>query len=143
MLRQLVALALLAAAAAFVPRAVRPTARRRVPCAAPNEDDGTGGAPKKLGFESLLQLVQMGAGMPSLGELKKTNFRDNSKPDLEFELDANNFMDREGKSMQMKAKYFESGYVPEAADEKGPGFLENLMSGGKLQTEYDKRRKES
>jgi len=35
-------------------------------------------------------------------------------------------------------KYFDDGYI-EQDGEQGPSFFENLMSGGKLQREYDER----
>ena len=37
-------------------------------------------------------------------------------------------------------KYFDDGYV-EDSDDSGPSFFENLLSGGKLQREYDERRR--
>eukprot|EP00967_Tisochrysis_lutea_P103853 scaffold157112_cov35-Tisochrysis_lutea.AAC.2 len=92
-----------------------------------------------IDFSGLAQLMAMGAGAPMLGDLKKTNF---DKPEaeggaaLQFELEANNFFDQKGDIQ--KGKYFESGWVDE--EESGPGFFENLISGGKLQREYDQQR---
>jgi len=105
--------------------------------ATPSEDGET---KKKMGIDwsGLGQLVAMGAGAPMLGELKETNFNDPTKPDLMFELEANNFFDKEGNIQ--KGKYFDSGWTDEDATEDGPGFWENLFSGGKLQREADKRR---
>ncbi|KAL1526810.1 hypothetical protein AB1Y20_015503 [Prymnesium parvum] len=93
--------------------------------------------PKKKGIDlsGLLQVVSMGAGAPMLGDLKKTNF---DKPEseggaaLQFELEANNF------DLDARGKYFDDGYI-EQDGEQGPSFFENLMSGGKLQREYDER----
>ena len=71
-----------------------------------------------------------------LGDLKKTNFE---KPEaeggaaLQFELEANNF------DLDDRGTYFDDGYV--ADDYDGPGFFENLLSGGRLQREADARRK--
>lgn len=39
-------------------------------------------------------------------------------------------------------KYFDDGYVEDENEEKGPSFFENLLSGGKLQREFDKRREQ-
>jgi hypothetical protein len=92
---------------------------------------------KKISLDGLMQVMAMGAGAPMLGDLKKTNF---DKPEaeggaaLQFELEANNF------DLDARGTYFEDGYVEEAGD-SGPGFFENLMSGGKLQREYDERKK--
>mmetsp|Transcript_21560 Transcript_21560/g.69603 ORF Transcript_21560/g.69603 Transcript_21560/m.69603 type:complete len:155 (+) Transcript_21560:1773-2237(+) len=92
-----------------------------------------------IDFSGLAQLMAMGAGAPMLGDLKKTNF---DKPEaeggaaLQFELEANNFFDKKGDIQ--KGKYFDSGWVDDG--ESGPGFFENLMSGGKMQREYDKGR---
>jgi hypothetical protein len=92
-----------------------------------------------IDFSGLAQLMAMGAGAPMLGDLKKTNF---NRPEaeggaaLQFELEANNFFDKKGDIQ--KGKYFESGWVDDG--ESGPGFFENLMSGGKMQRDYDKRR---
>ena len=55
-----------------------------------------------------------------------------------FELDANNLVDAEGNSLQMKQRYFNEGYVEDK--DKGnppPSFFENLLSGGKLQEEWE------
>ena len=38
--------------------------------------------------------------------------------------------------------YFDSGYVDGEDDYQAPNFFANLMSGGKLQREYDERRKQ-
>ena len=53
-----------------------------------------------------------------LGDLKETNFNDPTKPDLIFELEANNFFSKDGNIK--KGKYFEDGYVEEEG-EAGPG----------------------
>lgn len=89
----------------------------------------------KIGFAQLFQLITMGAGAPSLGEYKGTD--PNGK--MFFELDANNFLDSDGNSLQTKQKYFNDGYVEEdTGDKKPPGFWANLVSGGKLQQEWEK-----
>ncbi|EOD31328.1 hypothetical protein EMIHUDRAFT_222074 [Emiliania huxleyi CCMP1516] len=84
-------------------------------------------------------VMAMGAGAPMLGDLKKTNFK---KPEaqyhaeagaaLQFELEANNF------DLDARGKFFDSGSDKDA-EYDNPGFFENLMSGGKLQREYDKQ----
>lgn len=89
----------------------------------------------KITLDGLMQVMSMGAGAPMLGDLKKTNFK---KPEaeggaaLQFELEANNF------DLNTRGKYFDSGNV-DADEYDGPGFFENLISGGKLQREYDKQ----
>ena len=82
--------------------------------------------------------MAMGAGAPMLGDLKETNFNDPTKPDLMFELEANNFSDEKGDLK--KGTYFDDGYVADDAEE-GPGFFENLLSGGRLQKEFDDRKR--
>lgn len=81
----------------------------------------------------LAQLMAMGAGAPMLGEFKEMD--ENGK--MIFELEANNLVDSEGNSIQTKAKYFTDGYVEERNDMSPPGFWDNLMSGGKLQGEWE------
>ena len=49
------------------------------------------------------------------------------------ETKANNF------DLDARGKYFDDGYVDDGED-TGPGFFENLISGGKLQREYDKKK---
>ena len=39
--------------------------------------------------------------------------------------------------LDQRGTYFDSGYVDEGPS--GPSFFENLMSGGKLQREFDER----
>ena len=72
----------------------------------------------------------MGAGAPSLGEFKRW---EGSK--AIFELEANNFADSDGNSLQLKKKYFLDGYVEEEG-EKPPSFFENLLSGYHYYNEY-------
>ena len=91
-----------------------------------------------IDFSGLAQLMAMGAGAPMLGDLKETNFNDPTKPDLMFELEANNFSDEKGDLK--KGTYFDDGYVADDAEE-GPGFFENLLSGGRLQKEFDDRKR--
>jgi len=54
-----------------------------------------------------------------------------------FELDANNFSDKDGNIK--RGQYFEDGYLDTTGD-KPPNFLENLLSGGKLQRDFDDRK---
>ena len=42
----------------------------------------------------------------------------------------------------MKAKYFNEGYVEEEDGLKPPGFWQNLLSGGKLQSEWEEKIKQ-
>lgn len=107
--------------------------------------DPNGSAPKvesddekkknKFSISGLVQLVMMGAGAPMLGEYKETD----ESGRMLFELEANNFADSEGNSLQTKAPYFEKGYEGDRFDEKPPGFWANLLSGGKLQAEWDEK----
>ena len=91
----------------------------------------------KIGIGALIQLVTMGAGAPSLGEFKRW---EGSK--AIFELEANNFADSEGNSLQTKKKYFLDGYVEEEG-EKPPSFFSNLLSGGKKMEEWSERVEQS
>mmetsp|Transcript_30066 Transcript_30066/g.39575 ORF Transcript_30066/g.39575 Transcript_30066/m.39575 type:complete len:143 (+) Transcript_30066:110-538(+) len=86
----------------------------------------------KMNFEALVQLVTMGAGAPSLGEFQGVD--EDGK--LMFELEANNYVDSEGNLK--RNKYVDEGWVDNSED-KAPGFFENLLSGGKLQSEYRKK----
>jgi hypothetical protein len=99
------------------------------------EDNGP--EPKKLTLGSVMQLVLAGAGAPVLGELKEVNLDDPDKADFVFELEANNLTDAEGNSLQTKNPGFTDGYVDDG--EGSPGFFENLLSGGKLQQEYEEK----
>ena len=95
------------------------------------EDGDDIGDKKKFSVSQLIQLVTMGAGAPSLGEYKSTD--ENGK--MFFELDANKF-----NGGVPSGKYVDSGYVDEKNDEiKPPGFWQNLISGGKLQSEYENK----
>ena len=141
--------ALVGMAAAFqVPHAVGPaaTARRAATPVAglfdqfmPKEEPKEDGEPKeekKLTLDGFMQVMAMGAGAPMLGDLKKTNFE---KPEseggaaLQFELEANNF------DLNTRGTYFDNGSTGTSTTYDNPGFFENLMSGGKLQREYDER----
>ena len=88
-----------------------------------------GNGKPKISIGGLFELVGMGMGAPMLGKLERVNFNDPERPDLEFSIEANRFMRED------KAEYFEEGYVDDGRD-TGPGFLENLLSGGRLQREY-------
>ena len=90
---------------------------------------------KKLTLGGVFQLMAMGAGAPMLGEYKETD--ENGK--MMFELEANNY------NKELKSKNFNDGWVEDSADaiNKPPGFFANLLSGGKLQEEWDaKNRKQ-
>ena len=136
-------------AAAFqVPHAVGPAAAARraaTPVAGmfdqfmPKEEeteDGEAKDEKKLTLDGLMQVMAMGAGAPMLGDLKKTNF---DKPEseggaaLQFELEANNF------DLDARGEYFDNGSTGTSTTYDNPSFFDNLMSGGKLQREYDDR----
>jgi hypothetical protein len=84
--------------------------------------------------------MTMGAGAPMLGDLKEINLKNDGRPMLNFELEANNFEDQEGNVK--KGQYFEDGWVDQGSSDQ-PGFWENLMSGGKLQRQADARRREN
>lgn len=138
-------LASLGVARGVVPACARPAgsvlaARARTPRSAllagpraPKEESGEGEKKKGLSLGGLVQLVTMGAGAPSLGEYKGMDGNT-----AMFELEANNFEDKDGNVR--KGRYFEDGYVDDpAGGDAPPGFLENLLSGGQLQREYDER----
>ena len=110
------------------------SARSKLPMAMKAEDANNGaGDKKKFSVSQLIQLVTMGAGAPSLGEYKSTD--ENGR--MFFELDANKF-----NGGVPSGKYVDSGYVDEKDDkDQPPGFWKNLISGGKLQTEYENRLK--
>ena len=91
---------------------------------------------KKLDLSGLFQVMAMGAGAPMLGDLKEVNFKNDGKPDLMFELEANNF----DEGLNTRGSFFDDGNEA-TNDYDGPGFFENLLSGGKLQREADARRK--
>ena len=97
------------------------------------EEDNSPKALPKIGLGALVQLVTMGAGAPSLGEFKRW---EGTK--AIFELEANNLVDSEGNSLQLKKKYFLDGYV-EDEGEKPPSFFENLLSGGKKMEQWTER----
>lgn len=107
------------------------------------KDDGSEQEPEKkkpkMSLGALVQLMTMGAGAPSLGEFDRM---DPETGKMFFKLEANNFADSEGNSMQTKAKYFTDGYVEEDAELSPPNFFANLMSGGKLQAEWEQKIKE-
>ncbi len=90
----------------------------------------------KLTFGGLIQLITTGAGAPGLGEYERTD--ENGR--MFFSLDANNFVDSDGESIQAKAKFFEKGYVEGVDDDfvsDAPGFFSNLLSGGRLMREFE------
>ena len=70
-----------------------------------------------------------------LGEYKETD--ENGR--MIFELEANNYVDSDGRTIQTKAKYFTDGYVEDDFEVKPPGFWANLLSGGKLQAQWDQQ----
>ena len=87
----------------------------------------------QMTFGKLVQLISMGAGAPMLGEFKEID----ADGKMIFELEANNLVDSEGNSIQTKAKYFRDGYVEVKDDLSPPGFWGNLVSGGRLQGEWE------
>ena len=90
----------------------------------------------KITASNLIQLILMGAGAPGLGEFDRI---DPQTGKMFFKLEANNLVDSEGNSLQTKAKYFNDGYVEETNADKPPGFWGNLISGGRLQSEWEER----
>ena len=92
-------------------------------------------SPKKLTLGAVIQLITMGAGAPSLGEYKETD--ENGR--MLFELEANNFLG------ELKGKNFNEGWVESSDDaiEKPPGFFKNLLSGGRLMEEWDKKNRKN
>ena len=104
---------------------------------ATNREEKTGaqGPPSKLTLGAVIQLITMGAGAPSLGEYKETD--ENGR--MIFELEANNFLG------ELKGKNFQDGWVETSDDaiERPPGFFQNLLSGGKLMEEWDKKNRKN
>ena len=107
----------------------------------PKSANTSGKSDNKKGFTlgNLFQLVAMGAGAPVLGEYKETD--ENGK--MLFELEANNFSDKDGNSLQSKAPFFENGYEGDRFEESPPNFWKNLLSGGRLQAEWENRAKKN
>lgn len=103
-----------------------------------NEEKGPN-EKNKFSFGGLVQLIMMGAGAPSLGEYKETD--ENGR--MIFELEANNYVDSKGNVKQTQARFFTDGYIEDEFNERPPGFWANLMSGGKLQGEWDKKNSNS
>lgn len=99
------------------------------------DGDNNNNVKGKFSLSNLVQLITMGAGAPMLGEYKETD--ENGR--MIFELEANNYVDSEGKIIQTKAKYFTDGYVEDDFEVKPPGFFSNLLSGGKLQAQWDEQ----
>ena len=135
-LRRSILLLSLTAVAALTLPSTRCAARCATPAMKAGDKDAKDDNKPKITLDGLLQVMSMGAGAPMLGDLKKTNF---DKPEseggaaLQFELEANNF------DLNSRGSFFDSGWTGDEAGEEGPGFFENLMSGGKLQREYDER----
>lgn len=96
---------------------------------------------KGFGIPQLVQLISMGMGAPMLGEFEKIDEDGRAI----FKLEANNLVDADGNSIQMRAKNFSEGYVPGSADSlnEPPGFFANLFSGGKLQSAWDAKNRVS
>lgn len=63
---------------------------------------------KKIGKASFFQLLTAGLGAPFLGEFEGV---DKETGSFMFSLEANNFVDKEGKSKQTQMPYFENGWV--------------------------------
>mmetsp|Transcript_24744 Transcript_24744/g.41249 ORF Transcript_24744/g.41249 Transcript_24744/m.41249 type:complete len:149 (-) Transcript_24744:619-1065(-) len=98
-----------------------------------SKEDNAEETKKGFTFAGLVQLIAMGAGAPGLGEYKGTD----ESGRMLFELEANNLVDSDGEVRQTKGKFFNEGYVESDFKTKPPGFWQNLVSGGKLQEEWD------
>ena len=74
-------------------------------------------------WQGLSELVSLGLGAPNLGKFKGV---DKETGTLNFELDSNRFISRDGKEYNSfdnsKATYFENGEVDESADAMGNFF---------------------
>ena len=133
----LLALSALAGALAFAPTATRPVPRHLAARAKPSnsapEDESD--QPPKLSWDSLKDLIMMGAGAPNLGKFTGV---DEDTGTLNFELDANRFIAKNGKEYgsfdNSDATYFEEGWVDDDADVMGKFFgggKKKAASGGK------------
>ena len=121
----LLALSALAGALAFAPTAARAVPRHLAVRAKPSnsapEDESD--QPPKLSWDSLKDLIMMGAGAPNLGKFTGV---DKDTGTLNFELDANRFIAKNGKEYgsfdNSDATYFEEGWVDDDADVMGKFF---------------------
>jgi len=87
---------------------------------------------------NLLQLIAFGAGAPVLGDFEKFDEQGRAI----FRLEANNLVDSKGESIQARAKFFNDGWTEESAEslrQAPPNFFANLLSGGRLQSEWDEK----
>mmetsp|Transcript_21129 Transcript_21129/g.64360 ORF Transcript_21129/g.64360 Transcript_21129/m.64360 type:complete len:146 (-) Transcript_21129:357-794(-) len=135
--RQVIAaLALAALAGAFAPPARTARLGGRSGIAAKKDAEPEGEDKRGISGQGLFELMSMGAGLPALGKLTAVNFDKPGRPDLEFELEANNFM------KETDAPYFDEGWVDDGSEDSdtGPGFLENLLSGGEKQREWERKK---
>lgn len=86
--------------------------------------------PAKITLDGLRDLVSLGLGAPNLGTFKGV---DKETGTLNFELDENRFITKDGKEYgsfdNSKGTYFESGEVDEDADFMGK--LMGMFGGGK------------
>jgi hypothetical protein len=75
---------------------------------------------KKIGMGGLIQLITAGMGAPFLGDYQGV---DEETGKMMFTLEANNFVDEEGRSKQTQMPYFESGWIdPEDERRATEGF---------------------
>jgi hypothetical protein len=70
---------------------------------------------KSVGLKGLVQLIMAGAGAPFLGDYEGM---DKETGKFMFSLEANNLVDKDGKSKQTSMPYFENGWVDPADLEK-------------------------
>ena len=118
--------AALAPARAFVAVSpARPAAATRV-----RAEDKDADQPARITLDGLRDLVALGLGAPNLGTFKGV---DKDTGTLNFELDENRFITKDGKEYgsfdNSKATYFEDGLVDEDADVMGK--LGRFFGGGK------------
>jgi len=73
-------------------------------------------AKDKIGLSGIVQLITAGAGAPFLGDFEGV---DEETGKFMFSLEANNLVDKEGRSKQTQMPYFESGWVDESDQQQG------------------------
>lgn len=125
-------LVLLVAASAFVPL-VTPPARVRLADAKEEPEK------PRITWQGLSELVTMGLGAPNLGKFKGV---DKDTGTLQFELESNRFIGKDGKEYNSldnsKGTYFEYGYVDESKDVMKQ--LANFFGGNKKDDDADNKR---
>jgi hypothetical protein len=80
-----------------------------------SEDKKDSKEEKSVGLKGLVQLIMAGAGAPFLGDYEGI---DKETGKFMFSLEANNLVDKDGKSKQTSMPYFENGWVDPADLEK-------------------------